>query len=204
MLLLAIYIYQAIPIVPTVHIFLFKHFLLISLILLLICFWLHLYLYYVQLHILDKSILSHLNLLLLHFYIHNNYIFDYLQKIYLLLLRRLALNFLIFLLSTDYILSHSSTCLGLPTSTNFGVLPSRGIVVEPLGENNKIVFGESKYSKKQVGLSILKQLQEKAKNVKWNNNNREEYFILFSKSGFSEELEELAQKEKNIILKKLI
>ena len=28
--------------------------------------------------------------------------------------------------------------------------------------------------------------------------------ILFSKSGFSEELEELAQKEKNIILKKLI
>ena len=50
----------------------------------------------------------------------------------------------------------------------------------------------------------MKQLQEKAKNIKWNNNNREEYFILFSKSGFSEELEELAQKEKNIILKKLI
>ena len=73
-----------------------------------------------------------------------------------------------------------------------------------LGENNKIVFGECKYSKKQVGLSILKQLQEKAKNIKWNNNNREEYFILFSKSGFSEELEELAQKEKNIILKKLV
>ena len=114
------------------------------------------------------------------------------------------MNFLIFLLSTDYILSHSSTCLGLPTSTNFGVLPSRGIVVEPLGENNKIVFGECKYSKKQVGLSILKQLQEKAINIKWNNNNREEYFILFSKSGFSEDLEELAQKEKNIILKKLI
>ena len=73
-----------------------------------------------------------------------------------------------------------------------------------LGENNKIVFGECKYSKKQVGLSILKQLQEKAKNIKWNNNNREEYFILFSKSGFSKELEELAQIEKNIILKKLI
>ncbi len=73
-----------------------------------------------------------------------------------------------------------------------------------LGENNKIVFGECKYSKKQVGLSILKQLQEKAKNIKWNNNNREEYFILFSKSGFSEELEKLAQKEKNIILKKLV
>ena len=68
------------------YIYIFKHLYLISLVLLLICFWLHLYLYYVQLHILDKSILSHLNLLLLHFYIHNNYIFDYLQKIYLLLL----------------------------------------------------------------------------------------------------------------------
>ena len=73
-----------------------------------------------------------------------------------------------------------------------------------LGENNKIVFGECKYSKKQVGLNVLKELQEKVKNIKWNNKNREEYFILFSKSGFSEELEELAQKEKNIILKKLI
>jgi len=41
------------------------------------------------------------------------------------------MNFLIFLLSTDYILSHSSICLGLPTSTSFGVLPSGGIVVEP-------------------------------------------------------------------------
>jgi len=41
------------------------------------------------------------------------------------------MNFLIFLLSTDYILSHSFICLGLPTSTSFGVLPSRGIVVEP-------------------------------------------------------------------------
>ena len=78
------------------------------------------------------------------------------------------------------------------------------IDIVALGEDNKIVFGECKYSKKQVGLSILKQLQEKAKNIKWNNNNREEYFILFSKSGFSEELEKLAQKEKNIILKKLV
>ena len=41
------------------------------------------------------------------------------------------MNFLIFLLSTDYILSHSSACLGLPTSTSSGVLPSGGIVVEP-------------------------------------------------------------------------
>lgn len=39
-------------------------------------------------------------------------------------------NFLLFLTSTDYILSYGIIRLGLPTSTNFGVLPSRGIVVE--------------------------------------------------------------------------
>ena len=32
----------------------------------------------------------------------------------------------------------------------------------------------------------------------------EEYYILFSKSGFSEDLIELAKKESNIVLKKLM
>jgi len=36
---------------------------------------------------------------------------------------------LLFLTSTDYILSYGIIRLGLPTSTNFGVLP-KGIVVE--------------------------------------------------------------------------
>ena len=73
-----------------------------------------------------------------------------------------------------------------------------------LGENNKIVFGECKYSNKQVGLNVLNELKEKSKKVIWNNNKREEYYILFSKSGFSQDLIELAKKERNILLKELL
>ena len=73
-----------------------------------------------------------------------------------------------------------------------------------LGENNKIVFGECKYSKKLIGLNILNELKEKSKKVIWNNDKREEYYILFSKSGFSEDLIELAKNTSNIILKKLV
>nr|WP_314656537.1 ATP-binding protein [uncultured Fusobacterium sp.] len=73
-----------------------------------------------------------------------------------------------------------------------------------LGENNKIVFGECKYSKKLIGLNILNELKEKSKKVIWNNDKREEYYILFSKSGFSEDLIELAKNTNNIILKKLV
>ena len=73
-----------------------------------------------------------------------------------------------------------------------------------LGEDNKIVFGECKYSNKQVGLSILNELKEKSKKVIWNNDRREEYYILFSKSGFSQDLIESAKKKSNIVLKELL
>ena len=78
------------------------------------------------------------------------------------------------------------------------------IDIVALGEDNKIVFGECKYSKKQVGLNILNELKEKSKKVIWNNDKREEYYILFSKSGFSQDLIELAKKKNNIILKELV
>ena len=78
------------------------------------------------------------------------------------------------------------------------------IDIVALGEDNKIVFGECKYSNKQVGLNILNELKEKSKKVIWNNNKREEYYILFSKSGFSQDLIELAKEESNILLKELL
>ena len=78
------------------------------------------------------------------------------------------------------------------------------IDIVALGEDNKIVFGECKYSNKQVGLNILNELKEKSKKVIWNNNKREEYYILFSKSSFSQDLIELVKKESNIILKELL
>lgn len=75
------------------------------------------------------------------------------------------------------------------------------IDIVALGEDNKIVFGECKYSKKQVGLNILNELKEKSKKVIWNNDKREEYYILFSKSGFSQDLIELAKKKIILYLK---
>ena len=78
------------------------------------------------------------------------------------------------------------------------------IDIVALGKNNKIVFGECKYSKKSMGLNILKELKDKSKKVIWNNDKREEYYILFSKSGFSKDLIELTKKESNIILKELV
>ena len=68
-----------------------------------------------------------------------------------------------------------------------------------MGEN-EILFGECKWSSKKVGLSVLYDLKEKSRKVKWKDNKREEYFILFSKEGFTPELREFALKEKNIIL----
>ena len=66
--------------------------------------------------------------------------------------------------------------------------------------DNEIIFGECKWSNKKVGLSVLLSLKEKSKSVKWNNSNRKEYFILFSKEGFSDDLIDLSKKDKTIIL----
>lgn len=73
------------------------------------------------------------------------------------------------------------------------------IDIVALGDKD-IIFGECKWSNKKVGLSILFSLKEKSKKVNWNNNSRKEYFILFSKEGFSEDLIALSEKDKTIIL----
>lgn len=68
-----------------------------------------------------------------------------------------------------------------------------------LGED-EILFGECKWSNKHIGISILKKLKEKGKLVSWRNNTRKDFYILFSKSGFSKELIELAREERNVFL----
>jgi len=50
-----------------------------------------------------------------------------------------------------------------------------------------------------VGTNIYEGLKRKSQKVEWNQKNRKEYFALFSKSGFTEEMEEIAAKE-NIYL----
>lgn len=74
------------------------------------------------------------------------------------------------------------------------------IDVVALSNNNEILFGECKWSKKHVGLSILKKLKEKSLEVKWGTNTRKEFFCLFSKSGFSKELIELSKSDNSLFL----
>lgn len=72
-------------------------------------------------------------------------------------------------------------------------------VVAISSKTNQILFGEVKWSGKRVGTNIYHDLKEKAKNVRWGKSNREEYYILFSKSGFTKDMKKLA-KEENVFL----
>ncbi len=65
-------------------------------------------------------------------------------------------------------------------------------------ETKKIIFGECKYTEKKVEIDVLEKLKRKAKEVKWENKKRNEEFIIFSKNGFTKELQELTKKQKNI------
>ena len=71
----------------------------------------------------------------------------------------------------------------------------------------KIIFGECKFSEKPVGTNIYEDLKKKAEQVDWNKDKRKEYYILFSKSGFTPEMKKMAKKsgillvEKNILMK---
>lgn len=64
-----------------------------------------------------------------------------------------------------------------------------------------IIFGECKYTTGPKDIDVLWDLEAKAREVKWNNNNRNQYFILFSINGFTAKLEELAAKRSDILLK---
>ncbi len=60
---------------------------------------------------------------------------------------------------------------------------------------DKILFGEVKWSNKPVGTNIYDDLKRKAKLVEWGTEKRKEYFCLFSKSSFTDEMKKTAKKE---------
>ncbi|MFZ2958616.1 MAG: ATP-binding protein [Candidatus Ozemobacteraceae bacterium] len=66
-------------------------------------------------------------------------------------------------------------------------------------ESGVMLFGEAKWSTKKVGIDILEDLQRKAALVDWNNKTRQEHFVLFSRSGFTDGLTSCARKEKVIL-----
>jgi hypothetical protein len=62
-------------------------------------------------------------------------------------------------------------------------------------EQNTILFGEVKWSRKAVGTDILEGLKRKAGGVKWGKEGRKELFCLFSSSGYTDSLLKQAESE---------
>ncbi len=67
-------------------------------------------------------------------------------------------------------------------------------------EENNIILSECKWTKSRIGFTLLNDLKEKAGKVRWNNKNREEKYLLFSKSGFTDDLRSYADGDENIEL----
>ena len=57
-----------------------------------------------------------------------------------------------------------------------------------------LVLGECKWSQSPVGLDVLKGLYNKAHQVPWHRDNRQEWFVLASRSGFQDALIARAQR----------
>lgn len=72
--------------------------------------------------------------------------------------------------------------------------------LDPDGKN--LILGECKYWSEPVGINVLSSLEEKAKAVKWNLQNRNTYYVLFGANGFTPELELYADKRPDVFLLK--
>ena len=67
---------------------------------------------------------------------------------------------------------------------------------------NEILFGEVKWSNKQIGTNIYEDLKKKVQTVEWGKKDRKEYLAIFSKAGFTKDMVELAEKDKVFLIHK--
>jgi hypothetical protein len=58
-----------------------------------------------------------------------------------------------------------------------------------------ILFAECKWQNVPVGIDVYYELKRKAQLVQWQNEGRKEHFAMFSRSGFTEAMAELARKD---------
>ncbi len=70
--------------------------------------------------------------------------------------------------------------------------------LDPDGKN--LILGECKYWQEPVGVNILQNLEAKTDCVAWERNNRKVWYVLFSASGFTEELTALAAVREDVLL----
>ena len=67
-------------------------------------------------------------------------------------------------------------------------------------EGKNLILGECKYWQEPVGVNILRDLEAKTDFVAWEKNDRKVWYVLFSASGFSEELTTLAASRQDVLL----
>ena len=72
------------------------------------------------------------------------------------------------------------------------------VALDPEGKN--LILGECKYWAEPVGVSVLRDLEAKTDSVAWERDNRKVWYVLFSASGFTEELKALARDREDILL----
>lgn len=67
-------------------------------------------------------------------------------------------------------------------------------------DGNNLILGECKFWQEPVGLSVLYSLKDKTSCVNWKRHNRHVWYILFSVSGFTEDLKQLAETQNDLLL----
>lgn len=67
-------------------------------------------------------------------------------------------------------------------------------------DGNNLILGECKFWREPVGVNVLRSLEDKASRVEWKKQNRHVWYVLFSASGFTEELKQLAEMRSDLLL----
>jgi len=92
---------------------------------------------------------------------------------------------------------------GIMEFTAIGKWWSKNEEIDIIGldeESDTVWFGECKWSTKQVGDDIYKDIVRKSKLVEWGSKKRKNRYILFSRSGFTKRMKELAKGEDVILV----
>lgn len=72
------------------------------------------------------------------------------------------------------------------------------VALDPDGKN--LILGECKYWAEPVGVSVLRDLEAKTDSIAWERDKRRVWYVLFSASGFTDELKALADSRKDLLL----
>lgn len=67
-------------------------------------------------------------------------------------------------------------------------------------EENNIILGECKFWQEPVGVAVLENLEQKSEQVDWRRNHRQVWYVIFSASGFTDKLRELAAGRTDLLL----